>query len=129
MAMNQQISALPYVDATTPVQKWYAFHISILLASLGMLGIAALILEYELAKLRNPLVSFIETPVYLDITLAGMVTVLALINLSVLTFVFRRHLWIRRWMLATTLVGWMIIAVLVLVLQYRFLPILLPWYR
>lgn len=127
--MNQKIAVPPYVDTKTSPKKWYAFHIGILVASLGMLGIAALVLEYELAKLQNPLVSFIETPVYLVVALAGTVAALALINISVLIFVFLRHLWLRQWMLGTTIAGWMLIAVLALVLQYRFLPILLPWYR
>ena len=128
--MNQAINIIPpYVDTETPAVRWYTFHGLIALFSLGMAGIAALLLEYEMAKLAHPQASFYITPSKFDIVVSGIVIALAIMNLSTLIFVFMRHLWLRRWMLGTTIAGWVLIAILVVVLSYSFLPIILPWYR
>lgn len=128
--MKQADSSVPaYVDTQTPAKVWYGYHLSILTASLAMAAIAALILEYELAKLRNPGVAFYATPTTFDLIVSVLVLLLAVANVGVLIFVFWRHLWLRRWMLGTTIFGWMLIATLVIVLNYTFLPVLLPWYR
>lgn len=124
---NQSIPA--YVDTATPPRRWFLYHFGILLASLGMLIIASLIIEHELARLANPGVAFIDTPLVFDMVIAATVALLAFANLAVLIFVFMRHLWLRRWMLATTIIGWMLLATLVLVLRDLFLPVLLPGYR
>jgi hypothetical protein len=128
--MNQTPSSVPeYVDTTTPKWKWYTYHLLIAVFSLAMALIAAMIVEYELAHLRNPEASFIQTPTPVDLTLSIAIILIAVCNLSVLIFVFLRHLWLRKWMLATTILGWMLMAALVLVLQGNFLPVLLPSYR
>jgi hypothetical protein len=129
-AATNQIQALTeipeYVDRSTPAFRWYFHNFFILIASLSMTGIASLFLEYEIAKLTHPNVGFIQTPVVFDLIASGVVISLGLSNLIVLLFVFLRHLWLRKWMLATVMIGWMILAVMVLVLQDRFLSIAIP---
>lgn len=122
-------SVPPYVDTATPLAKWYAFHLTVLIASAIMAALAALVLEYEIAKINNPQVSFLATPTRLDMILSSSIILLAIANLGVLIFVFRRHLWLRRWMAATTALGWVLLAVMALALNDAFLPVILPWYR
>lgn len=119
----------PYVDTETKPVKWYAYNSFIFVASLAMVYIASLILEFELAKLRNPMAGFIPTPTWADIILSTIVILLGFANLSVLLFVIMRHLWLRKWMMVTTLIGWMLLAVLALALQWRFLAVLIPTFR
>lgn len=130
--MNNETAAMPdYVDTETPLRKWYGYNLFILFASLGMATIAGLVIEYEIARLTHPDAGFLPTPLLLDLALSGGVIVLAALNLAVLIFVFMRHLWIRKWMLATTIIGWIMIAVMALVLHELFLPVILPslYYR
>ncbi len=117
-----------YVDTKTRPSAWYAFNLSILILTLGMMAVAAMLLEYEIAKIDNPLVAFLDTPSQLDITLSSLILVLGLANLVVLVFVFLRHLWRRKWMVATTIIGWISIAVMILLLQDKFLKIIFPWW-
>ena len=124
--MKDVVTVPSYIDTKTPPMRWYRNNGLIALVSIGMIVVASLILEYEVAKLRNPDVPFIPTPVGLDITLTTVVILLGLANITVLIFVFLRHLWFRRWMLATTIIGWVLLAILALVLGDRFLPIVFP---
>ncbi len=117
-----------YVDTKTPQRRWLAYNLFILIASLAMATVAVYVMEYEIAKLTHPGVVFIATPVYLDLVVGSLVVALAFANVSILLFVFLRHLWLRKWMLATTIIGWMLLAVLGLVLNGRLLMILDPWY-
>jgi hypothetical protein len=125
-AMNQTDQIPEYVDTETPLWKWYVYNIIIFIGSLVMAYLASLILEYELAKLAHPQASFIITPRNLDLSFSFITIVLGLANLSVLLFVFLRHLWLRKWMLGTMIAGWMLLAILALTLSSRFLTILLP---
>lgn len=115
-----------YIDTRTPKLQWYGYNVFILLASTVMVGAASLILEHEIARLRQPAATFIASPLWLDLVLSSFILSLGLVNIAVLLFVFLRHLWPRRWMIATTASGWILLAVLALVLGRRFLPILLP---
>ncbi len=124
--MPNPITLPPFVDTETPKAKWYGYHLAILVNTLGMMAISFLVLEYELAKIAHPHVGFVVTPSRLDISLASIIILLGLANLSVLIFVFLRHLWLRKWMLATTILGWMLVAVIVLALQGNLWPVLIP---
>jgi hypothetical protein len=115
-----------YADTTTSPVKWYGYNLAMFALSLVMVLFSIALLEYEIARITSPEVAFIATPMVFDITIATIVGLLGLANLSVLLFVFLRHLWSRHWMVATTLVGWMLIAVTVLVLQDSFLPVIFP---
>lgn len=115
-----------YVDTQTPAVRWYIFHLIVLVASLIMAYLAASFLEFEISKWTHPGVYFIDSPRWFDLIAAGSVLALAIANLSILPFVLLRHLWIRRWMLGTTLLGWMILAVMALVLRQSFIQIILP---
>ncbi len=118
-----------YVDTKTPAVTWHLYNLLILIASLGMGFIASLLVEYEIAKLTHPGIGFIQTPLWLVLTLAGLVIALAITNLAVLILVFVRHLWLRRWMLATVITGWVLLAILALTLNDSLLYILIPGYR
>ncbi len=128
-AAKQTIDIPMYVDTKTPRTKWYLFNAIIGLASLLMAYLAFAFLEYEIAKLTHPRVAFLVTPIWLDLAVSATIIGLAISNLAVLIFVFMRHLWLRRWMIATTILGWMLIAALGIILNARFLMILFPWYR
>jgi hypothetical protein len=120
-------SDLPeYVDAVTPRLKWYTFNTVTLLASGLMVYLASLIIEFEIAKLSKPDISFITTPTGWDLGLAGLTIGLGLVNIAVLVFVFLRHLWLRKWMIGTTLLGWMALALIALILGSRFMPVVFP---
>src|SRR3954470_4046218 len=74
--MNQPSSSqsVPeYVDTETPKRKWYTYHLLIGLFSLAMALVAAMVLEYEIAKLTHPNVGYIVTPVKLDIALSSLI--------------------------------------------------------
>lgn len=115
-----------YVDTTTSTAKWYGYNISLLIANCLMFYLAALVVEYEVARLTHPNVGYIPTPLWADLTLSTIVIILALANLAVLIFVFLRHLWRRPWMLATTIIGWMLLAIIALLLNENFLPVMFP---
>lgn len=126
MAKAQNQTVPEYVDTKTPIVQWYIFNGIILLGSWLMASLAALIVEFELAKLTHPAVGFINSPTWLDLTISGIVMALAIANMTVLLFVFWRHLRLRRWMVVTTMIGWMLIATQALVLNDRYLYILIP---
>lgn len=127
--MKQSQTVMPYVDIETPKVKWYIYHSFVLVTNLALLAIGALVIEYTVAKITNPNVFFLPLPVPFTLICALLVIGLAIVNLATLIFVFWRHLWLRRWLLGTTFAGFVIIALLILVLQDRFLTILLPWYH
>ena len=118
--------SVPYIDTKTPTTRWYVFNIIILIATFAMVALASLILEYDIARLQHPGVVFIDTPIRLDLIVTSIILLLGLANISVMIFVFLRHLWLRKWMIATTIIGWMLLAVLVLILQNRFIPVIIP---
>lgn len=126
---KEQKSIPEYVDTKTPSRQWLGYNLTILAANIVMIGIASLVIEYELAKMAHPEANFLPTPTTIDLTLGFLIIALGVANLGVLLFVFLRHLWLRRWMMATTWVGWILLAVLVLVMSKYFLPVILPWYR
>lgn len=122
---SEQSALVPeFVDTTTPSWQWYSYNLFIFVASILMVLFSIALLEYEIAKYSHPLVSFIQTPTAFDYSVAVVVGLLGLANLSVLLFVFLRHLWSRQWMLATVIIGWMLIATTVLVLGERFIPVI-----
>ncbi len=124
--MKEAATVPLYVDTETPTVHWYGFNSLIAVLSLLMVIVASLLLEYELAKLRSPEAGFLPTPTVLDGALAIITVLLGLANLSVLVFVFLRHLKLRKWMGSTVMIGWVLLAVLAVVLQDRFLLILFP---
>lgn len=125
-AMLSEQTVPEYSDTVTPAGQWYSYNLLMLIASLIMAYPAGLIIEYEVAKLTHPQIGFIITPVWADIIISGLVLILALTNLAVLLFVFMRHLWLRRWMIATTVIGWMLIAIQAIILNDHYLSILIP---
>ncbi len=124
--MPNTAKASSHIDTTTTAVRWYGYNGLIGMASVAMAGLASLILEYELAKLRNPEANFLATPTTLDITLSTVVILLAIANIAVLIFILLRHLWLRKWMIGTTAVGWVLLAILAVVLGERFLQIIAP---
>lgn len=92
-----------------------------------ILLVSALVGEYEVAKLTHPAVSWIPSPSGLSLTLVGLASLVAIVNLAVLIFVIMRRLpHHRRWLWWTTTVGMILVLGLVMVYGTNFMQVLWP---
>ena len=109
----------------TKIQHLNNFLIFIL--SIGLLSVALAFIEYEVAKIRKPWVSWIPTPTYYDLTITLLIALASILNIGMQAIIYLKGLENRRWLWWNIGLGLGLILALWIILGSRFLPILWPY--
>ena len=107
--------------------KKHLSNILLIILAGGFFWIGASFFEYEISKMQNKLLIWINTPVWLDLTTSGIMILGSILIISMVALIYYKRLENRNWLWAVVFIQSISFILLSAVLGYnKFIWILFP---